>query len=294
MYFKNLPKLLYSTSLGVKNFKLATNILTKTQFVKDVLENTDLYYDYNVKDNEKPEDIAYKLYGDSKRHWIILLANQITDPQYDWVLGKNAFEEYVNKKYSSILLSLKTTESYPVGYTVGETVYQGGDTVDKANTTATVVAYDSGLKTLQIKFPNQVFANAETVTGVTSAQTHTVIALTYNNDGYNWASNTTAYYRVTEIKYNNIDNQKTTNKFFVSTSDYNFATDAVINRNTNTSYTNNYTLGDGSVLTIETTVAPLTYYDYEVELNEEKRNIILPRPEYITAVEDQFKRLMRE
>lgn len=293
MYFKNLPKLLYSTSLGVKNFKVATNILAKTQFIKDVLENTDLYYNYDVKDNEKPEDIAYKFYGDSKRHWIILLANEITDPQYDWVLSKKAFDEYINKKYSSLELSLKTTESYPTGYTVGETLYQGGDRIDKSNTTATVVAYNSGTKVLQVKFPQQVFANGETVTGVTSAQTHTVVAVSYNNDGYNWSSNTTAYYRVTEVKYNNFDNEKKTNKYFVSASDYNFSTDAVVNRNTNTSYTNNYTLNDGSILTIETTVAPLTYYDYEVELNEEKRSIVLPRKEYVSAIEDQFKRLMR-
>jgi hypothetical protein len=131
------------------------------------------------------------------------------------------------------------------------------------------------------------------VTGATSNITHTIVASTINNDGYNWASNTTSHYKVTEVSYNNYDQVRTTKTYKVSAKDYNFSTDTVTNRNTNTSSSTSYLLNDGSTLTVQTTVAPVTHYDYEVELNEAKRRIKLVKPEYISRINAELIRLMR-
>jgi hypothetical protein len=291
-YFKNLPSLFYSTSLGVKNFKLVTNILAKATFIDNILDNSNMYYPYDVKDGEKPEDIANKLYKDPQYHWIILISNKITDPQYDWVLSQAQFADYINAKYSSLKFNLKSTETYPTAYTVGEQVFQGS-TIDKSSCQATVVSSNTVNKTLTINFANEVFANAANVTGATSNITHTIVASTINNDGFNWASNTTSHYKVTEVSYNNYDQVRTTKTYKVSAKDYNFSTDTVTNRNTNTSSSTSYLLNDGSTLTVQTTVAPVTHYDYEVELNEAKRRIKLVKPEYISRINAELIRLMR-
>lgn len=290
-YFSNFPKILYSTSLGVPNPKAATNIIAKLNFLSQTINNTSIFYDYSVKDGERPEDIAAKMYKDPQKHWIILLSNNITDPQYDWVLSMSAFEDYINKKYSSVTFSLDPNETYSNTYAVGETVFQG-PSVDKADCIGTVVSSNNTAKTLTIKFADQIFANSVNVTGASSNVTHKVVGVTYNNDGYNWASNTTSHYQVTEISYNSIDKKKTTTKYKVSANDYNWATDAVINRNTNTSYSNSYPLVDGSTLTIETAVAPKSYYDYELELNEDKRKIIIIKPSYVPSIESELKKLL--
>lgn len=290
-YFSNFPKFLYSTSLGVPNPKAAVNIIAKVNFLSQTVNNTSIFYDYSVKDGERPEDIANKMYKDPQKHWIVLLSNNITDPQYDWVLGSRQLEDYINKKYSSITFALNPSETYNVSYTVGETVYQGS-TIDKADCVGTVVAYNGTAKTLTIKFADQIFANNANVTGASSNVTHKVVGITYNNDGYNWASNTTYYYQVTEVASNNIDNKKTTTKYQVSASDYNWATDAVIARNTNTSYSNTYNLVDGSTLTVNTTVAPVSYYDYEIDLNEQKRSIIIVKPLFVPSIENELRKLM--
>lgn len=290
-YFSFFPKLLYSTSLGVKNFKAATNIVAKANFLGDVANNTSVYYKYSVKDGERPEDIANKMYGSPTKHWIILLSNNVTDPQYDWVLSMKQFEEYINKKYSSVTFQFSASESFPTAYTVGEKVYQG-PSYDKASCTATVVSSNTTAKTLTVKFTNEVFANSANVTGATSNVSHKVVGLTYNNDGYGWASNTIYYYQVTETTYNNSDNYKEVNKYKVSPQDYNFATDSVINRNISTSYSNSYPLVDGTTQTAQTTVGPVYYYDHELNLNEEKRSIIIIKPEYVQTIESQLKKLM--
>jgi hypothetical protein len=290
-YFFNFPKILYSTSLGVKNPVLVTNIIAKVNFLSEVVDNTSIYYRYSVKDGERAEDIANKMYGSPLKHWIILLSNNIIDPQYDWVLSVNALEDYINKKYSSITFQLDPSESYTSTYTVGEKVFQGPDYAG-ASCTATVVSSNNTAKTLTVNFADQVFANAINVTGSTSNVTHKVVGITYNNDGFQWASNTTSHYQVTEVFSNNSDNVKNTNKYKVSVEDYNFNTDTIYNRNTNVSYSNSYPLSDGTTLTINTNIAPVSYYDYEVERNEEKRSIVIIKPEFVPRIEAQLKTLM--
>lgn len=44
--------------------------------------------------------IANKYYGSSEKHWIVLLFNDIIDPQYDWPLDERTLIRYINDKYS--------------------------------------------------------------------------------------------------------------------------------------------------------------------------------------------------
>lgn len=290
-YFSKLPKLYYSTSLGVKNFRLVPDITAKVKFLDEVFENSSLYYAYAVKDGESPEDIAFKLYGDPLKHWVILLANKINDPLYDWVLESKAFANYIDRKYSSYTASFYDSDIFSTNYAVGEMVYQGSS-FSSASTIGTVVDYNTTTRKVTINFLNDILANSQPLIGRTSNTTHTVIDVKINNDGYNWASNTTSHYKVTEISYNSYDMIKTTNSYKVSAQDFIPASNTVINRNTNTSYTNSYLMTDGTTLTVETTVAPVTYYDYESELNEAKRFIKVPKKEYVSRIVEQFNKLM--
>lgn len=183
------------------------------------------------------------------------------------------------------------TETYPSNYTVGEIVYQG-DSLEDSSSSATVVAYDSTNKILQIKFANEVFANSVNVSGVTSAQTHNIVGITYNNDGYEWSSNTTRHYAVTETKYNNYDQITTKNTYEVSAKDFNQTSHAVFDRNTLTTTEDSYELSDGTTLIVKKEIGPVTYYDHENDLNEAKRQIKIPRTEFAGTIEQQFKQLM--
>lgn len=86
-----------------------TNILTRSAFLQEVLENTSLFYDYAVKDGETAEIIADKLYGDVKRHWIVLLFNKLLNPYYDFPLTSEQLNDYIKAKYSQTLEDSQTT-----------------------------------------------------------------------------------------------------------------------------------------------------------------------------------------
>jgi len=57
--------------------------------------------------------------------------------------------------------------------------------------------------------------------------------------------------------------------------------------------TTTYTLQDGSTITQKVTKERKTYYDYEQELNEEKREIKLIKPEFVPQIEKEFKKVIK-
>jgi hypothetical protein len=100
MYFKNFQKGLYDIK-GDGNQKLVTDLMTRVKVREKILNESMLYDTYDVPSGEKPEDTAYKHFGSSQYHWVILLTNNITDRYYDWPLTEQDFETYITDKYTN-------------------------------------------------------------------------------------------------------------------------------------------------------------------------------------------------
>jgi hypothetical protein len=96
-YFDNLPKIIYTDSKGVRTIR--TDLLARASVIPKILFNPMLYYKYDIQDGDTPEIVAHKYYNDSYRYWIVLFANQMLDPQWDWPLSSNQFNAYLNDKY---------------------------------------------------------------------------------------------------------------------------------------------------------------------------------------------------
>ena len=99
-YFNTLPKLIKTDNSG--NVILLTNILARASVMSSFLDNPAVYYTYDIQDGDTPEIIAHKYYGDVYRYWIVLFANQIIDPQWQWPMFGKLFEEYLQNKYPNI------------------------------------------------------------------------------------------------------------------------------------------------------------------------------------------------
>ena len=77
-YFSKFPKLNYDIK-GDNKLELFTHILKRVKLHTVAKTNTQLFDYYQVNQGEKPEDIAFKYYGDATLHWVILLVNDIVD-----------------------------------------------------------------------------------------------------------------------------------------------------------------------------------------------------------------------
>ena len=100
-YFNNFPKIAYSFDDYKISAKIVTNILKRFSFEETLKENSSAFFYYNIKDGDTPEGIAHKYYGSADRHWIVLLFNDIIEPQYQWPLQYDSFNRYVDAKYLS-------------------------------------------------------------------------------------------------------------------------------------------------------------------------------------------------
>lgn len=100
MYFKNFPKLFYDFSTNSdQNIKYVTDFLHRVKITANMVENTSAYQKYIIKDGETAEIISHKVYGTPLYHWIIFLANDITNPYEDLPKSTKIFDEYMISKY---------------------------------------------------------------------------------------------------------------------------------------------------------------------------------------------------
>jgi hypothetical protein len=83
------------------NYKLLPDILRRVKLRAGIRSGTFLFDNYDVKDGEKPEDVAFKWFGDAEYHWVILMTNNITDRYYQWPLTQPQFQEHLEDKYGA-------------------------------------------------------------------------------------------------------------------------------------------------------------------------------------------------
>ena len=195
-YFDTLPKVIY-TQNGVSS--VYTNLLARVSVIPEILKDPLIYYSYDIQEGDTPEVIAHKYYGDSYRYWIVLFANELLDPQWDWPLTYSVFEQYLADKYPSI------------------NVYTEIEYYEKV-----ITQYDVNTQTTTV---NKVRIDEDAYNGLPVTQTAT------------------------------------------------------------------YTLPTGPV-TITTDRNAVSIYDYELSLNEAKRNIKILNSNYVGEMENQLKKLM--
>jgi len=100
MYFRQFDRGYYDLK-GDGNQKLVTDLMTRVKVREKIIDEASLYDKYEVPSGERPEDTAFKHFGSSQYHWVILLTNNITDAFYDWPMSEQTFETFIRDKYSN-------------------------------------------------------------------------------------------------------------------------------------------------------------------------------------------------
>ena len=99
-YFNRFPMMVYDVK-GDKNYKLLPDILRRVKLRSGIRTGAFLFDNYDVVDGERPEDVAFKYFGDAELHWVILMTNNITDRYYQWPLSQPQFHEHLTDKYGA-------------------------------------------------------------------------------------------------------------------------------------------------------------------------------------------------
>ena len=122
MYFSRFPLRVYDMK-GDGVFKLLPDILRRVKLRSGIKAGAFIFTEYDVRDGEKPEDVAVKWFGDPEYHWVILMTNNITDRYYQWPLTQPQFQNFIEDKYG--LASIDSIHHYEITQTSGRTSSNG-------------------------------------------------------------------------------------------------------------------------------------------------------------------------
>ena len=112
-YFKNLPRVSYDiTGTAPNNFLSVTNIMKRIKFKPKIIEDIIDYYPYRVVDGERPDIISFREYGTVGYAYLIMLINDIVDPNFDWPLSTQLFEKFIENKYGSVSTAMSDIKHY--------------------------------------------------------------------------------------------------------------------------------------------------------------------------------------
>ncbi len=86
-----------------------TNLAIGFKIDSIIREDTYAFLNYDVESGETIDDVAYNYYGDARYAWLVIQANYMLDPYWEWPMSTYNFEAFIKKKYGSIAAAQATT-----------------------------------------------------------------------------------------------------------------------------------------------------------------------------------------
>jgi hypothetical protein len=136
-YFRQLPDFDYISRVP-ENTEIDTYIRVKNLFKRvkireDIFQNLAYFTNYKIIGDERPDQVAQKIYDDQNLDWVVLLSNNIVSVHDEWPLPQNILDQYLLEKYGSYdeLYSVKYYESVEYKDSLGSVILPGGLKVDQ-------------------------------------------------------------------------------------------------------------------------------------------------------------------
>jgi hypothetical protein len=101
-YFRQVPEFEYVSRLpGAKigDYIKVKNLFKKGEIRKDIFQNLAFFEKYKIVGDDRPDNVAFEVYEDSKLDWIVLLSNNVLNIQSEWPLPQTDFDRFVLDKY---------------------------------------------------------------------------------------------------------------------------------------------------------------------------------------------------
>ena len=102
-YFKQLPNFDYISRINERksnrDFLQVKNLFRRAVIREDIFTDFMSFTKYKIVGDERPDEVAYKIYGDEDLDWVVLLANNIINVRDEWPMSQGDFNNYLSEKY---------------------------------------------------------------------------------------------------------------------------------------------------------------------------------------------------
>jgi len=135
-YFSQLPNFEYISRINERksnsDYLPVKNLFRRGVIREDIFSDFMTFTKYKIEGNDRPDAVAYKIYGDEDFDWIILAANNIINVRDEWPLSQNDFHNYLIEKYGdeTYLDNIKHYETEEIKDSKGKIFIPKGKIVD--------------------------------------------------------------------------------------------------------------------------------------------------------------------
>jgi hypothetical protein len=101
-YFRQVPDLDYVSRIPdaqIGDYARVKNLFKRGKLREDIFQNLSFFTKYKIEGDDRPDNVAFKVYQDSSLDWLVLICNNVINVQTEWPLNANDFDEFLLKKY---------------------------------------------------------------------------------------------------------------------------------------------------------------------------------------------------
>ena len=107
------------------------NLFKRAKIRDDLFQNVTAFNKFRVIGDDRPDNVAFSIYGDEELDWIVLLSNNIINIRDEWPMSQYDFQRYLDNKYDAVELGqIHHYETKEIRNPEGFLLLQGGLVVD--------------------------------------------------------------------------------------------------------------------------------------------------------------------
>ena len=103
-YFKQVPNFEYVSRLPdakISDYINVKNLFKRGKIADDIFQDLTFFTKYQIEGDDRPDNVAFKVYNDPTLDWVVLLSNNMVNIQSEWPMLQNDFDRYLLDKYGT-------------------------------------------------------------------------------------------------------------------------------------------------------------------------------------------------
>ena len=103
-YFSQLPDLEYVSRLPdakISDYNPVKNFFMRGKLREDIFQDVSVFTKYEIRGDDRPDNVAFEVYGDANLDWLVLTCNNIINVYDEWPMTQFNFENYLLDKYDT-------------------------------------------------------------------------------------------------------------------------------------------------------------------------------------------------
>ena len=294
-YFKQVPNFEYVNrtkgNTDISNYITVKNLFKRGKIRPDIFGNLNYFTKYKIIGNDRPDNIAFKEYGDSNLDWVVLLANNILNVQDEWPLPQNSLDEILLEKYGTydkLYSDVHHYETVEIKNTKGGIILEGGlETPNKWRTNGNYIQAIN-TKINQISGTESKIATVTMNNGIKDLVVGSeVLIQNVSENAFNGRFPITEVLSVGDVvirfKYVLPSIPEVKQPEILGTEQVTFTVEGNVGTG-NAYYYEYYDNKSYHTIPAANMTQAVTNYQYEIAKEDDKRNIFLLKPEYLNII----------